>query len=212
MLKWFFRGPFIKYSYKLFIKGAKGLKNIPQGKGFIVVANHTSYLDIIALSVVFQIKKKINIRYLAKKELFTNWLFRRLEGIFHGIPIDRSKNKSEEALQLAIKALKKGKVIGMYPEGERSITGKIQKGKTGAIRLALWSKVPVLPVGIMGAFEIMPKGRIIPKFKKNITLNIGKPIYFNKYYNTTMTKKLLRQQTNKIIKEIAKLSGQRYMK
>lgn len=207
MLKWFFRGPFIKYNYKFFIKRVNGLENIPEKTGFIIAANHSSYLDITVLTAVFLIKKNINIRYLAKKELFTNWLFKKLGVIFQGIPIDRER-KGKEALQQAVKALKKGDVIGMYPEGERSLTGKIQRGKTGAARLALWAKVPVLPVGIKGAFELMPKGKIIPKFKKNIIINIGKPLYFNKYYGK-QNKTIFRKVTVIIMGKIAELLKQR---
>jgi hypothetical protein len=55
----------------------------------------------------------------------------------------------------------------------------------------------------------MPKGTTIPKFKKNVIIKVGKPIYFDKYYKRKITKKLLRQITEIVMKEIAKLSGQR---
>jgi len=209
MIERFFMGPFAKINYNIFIKEVNGLENIPEGEGFIVAANHASYMDIVGLSAAFLSKKSINIRYLAKKELFSIWLFRWLKGIFNGIPVDR-KLKGKKALKQAVEALKKGDVVGIYPEGSRSLTGKIQKGKTGVARLALWAKAPVVPVGIKGSFELMPMGKLIPKIKKNIILNIGKPIYFNKYYNRKITKELLRQLTDKVMEEIAKLSYQRY--
>ena len=209
MLKWFFSGPFLKINYKIFVKDIRGLENIPEGSGFIISSNHSSYLDIILMSAVLTIKKNLVIRYLAKKELFSYWIFRKLQKIFHGIPIDREL-KGKEALRHAIKALKKGDIVGIYPEGGRSLTGKIQRGKTGVARLALWASVPVVPVGIKGAFELMPQGKIIPKFRKNIVLKIGKPMYFKKYSNKPMTKRLLRKITDEIMEEIAMLSGQRY--
>ena len=114
-----------------------------------------------------------------------------------------------EALKWAIKALKDGKVIGIYPEGTRSLTGKLQKAKTGVARLALAAKVPVVPVGLIGMFEILPKGCYIPKFKR-ATINIGNPIYFKKYYNKKINNKILNEITTKIMNEIAKLSNQKY--
>ena len=58
MIKWFFRGPFVKYNYKIFVKRVNGLENIPGKTGFIVAANHTSYLDITVLTAIFSIKKE----------------------------------------------------------------------------------------------------------------------------------------------------------
>jgi 1-acyl-sn-glycerol-3-phosphate acyltransferase len=207
MLEWFFRGPFVKFSYKFFIKRVSGLGNIPKKTGFIVAANHSSYLDIIILTAVFLIKKNMNIRYIAKKELFTNWLFKKFEIIFQPIPVDRG-SKGKEVIQKAIKALKKGDIIGVYPEGKRTLTGKLQKGKTGVARMALAAKVPVVPVGLIGTFELMPKGRIIPKFKKNIIINIGKPIYFRRYYGK-QNKTIYRKVTAIVMGKIAELSKQR---
>ena len=88
----------------------------------------------------------------------------------------------KEALKWAVKALKQGKIIAIHPEGTRSLTGKLQKGKTGVVRLALAAKVPVIPIGLIGTFEILPKGKYIPKLKR-ATMNIGKPMYFGKYYD-----------------------------
>ena len=64
-------------------------------------------------------------------------------------------------------------------------------------------------MGIIGTFQILPKGKKIPKMKK-ATLNFGKPMYFDKYYGKKITKNLLREITNKVMKEIATLSNQRY--
>ena len=105
--------------------------------------------------------------------------------------------------------MKSGKIIAIHPEGTRTLTGKLQQGKTGIARLALAAKAPVLPIGLIGTFEILPKGKHIPKFKK-AAMNIGKLMAFEKYYNKKITKSLLRKITNKIMHEIAKLSNQKY--
>ena len=124
------------------------------------------------------------------------------------VPIDRQAG-GKDVLRWAVNALKKGKIIAIHPEGTRSLTGRLQKAKTGVARLALGSKVPVIPIGLIGTFEILPKGKYIPKLKR-AEMNIGEPIYFDKYYNKRITKKLLREVTNIIMKEIAKLSKQKY--
>ncbi|MBI2208343.1 hypothetical protein HYU50_02505 [Candidatus Woesearchaeota archaeon] len=104
---------------------------------------------------------------------------------------------------------KSSRIIPKERGNHSNLTGKLQKGKTGVARLALWARVPVIPVGIKGTFEILPKGAKIPKLKR-ASFSFGKPMYFDKYYNKPMTKKLLRSVTDSIMREIANLSGQKY--
>jgi 1-acyl-sn-glycerol-3-phosphate acyltransferase len=193
---------------KLWIKEVNGLQNVPKKGAFIVAANHASYMDhfIIMSTLVPYLNKKIH--HLAKKEHFDN-IFKKIWHTYVGaVPLDR-KNGGKEALKWAIKALRKGKIIAIHPEGTRSLTGRLQKGKTGVAQLALIAKVPVIPIGLIGTFEILPKGKYIPKFKK-ATMNIGKPMYFPEYYYKKINKKILREVTNRVMKEIAKLCKQKY--
>ena len=190
------------------IRKVNGLGNVPKDIAFIAAANHASYIDhfVIMCTLIPYLNRKIH--HLAKKEHFDN-IFKKIWHTYAGaVPLDRQA-RGKEALKWAIAALKQGKIIGIHPEGTRSLDGKLQKARTGITRLALAAKVPVVPIGLIGTFEIMPKGKYIPKLKK-ATINIGKPLYFNKYYNKNITKKLLREVTNDIMKEIAKLSHQRY--
>ena len=192
----------------LWIKKINGLENVPQEGRFIIAANHASYMDhfIIMCTLVPHLNKKIH--HLAKKEHFNNILKKTWHGYVGAVPIDRQKG-GKEALQWAIKSLKQGKIIAIHPEGTRSLTGKLQEAKTGVARLALLSKAPVLPIGLVGTYKILPKGKYIPKFSK-ATMNIGKPMYFPDYYGKKINKKMLREVTTKIMKEIAELSKQKY--
>ena len=194
---------------KFWIKEVNGLLNVPKKGTFIVAANHASYMDhfIIMCTLVPFLNRKIH--HLAKKEHFSN----PLKAIWHyyggAVPIDRQSG-GKEALRWAVQALKNGNLIAIHPEGTRTLTGKLQKGRTGVARLALLARVPVIPIGLIGTFEILPKGNCIPKLKK-ATMNIGKPMHFQKYYNKKITKSLLRKITDNIMKEIAKLSKQEYI-
>ena len=198
----------IKPVIDLWVKEVNGMQNVPSGGSFIVAANHESYMDhlIIMCTLVPYLNRKVH--FLSKKEHFSN----PLKSMWHkwagAIPLDRQAG-GKETLIWAIKALKQGKIIAIHPEGTRSLTGKLQKGKTGVARLALAAKVPVVPVGLIGTFELLPKGKYIPKLKR-ATMNIGKPMYFNKYYNKKITKELLRKVTDNIMKEIARLCEQEY--
>ena len=196
---------------KTCIKKVKGLENIPKDKSFILTPNHCSYIEhfLIGSIVIPYLNRKLY--YIAKKEHFDKVSQKMWHKLWMKyvptIPIDR--RKGEKALDDALSYLKKGKIILIYPEGTRSLTGKIQQGRTGVARLALGAKVPVVPLGIKGTFEILPKAKKIPKWKKAI-FNFGRPMYFNEFYNKPITKKILRQITNNIMKEIARLSGQKY--
>lgn len=193
---------------KLWIKKVNGLENVPKKDGFIVAANHSSYMDhmVIGSTIISHLDKKMH--WLAKKEHFETFFQRLWHVYIGGIPLDRQSG-GKEALRFAVKALKKKKIIVIYPEGTRTLTGKIQEARTGVARLALLSKSPVLPIGLIGTFYILPKGKYVPRFKR-ATMNIGKPMYFDKYYKRPITKRLLREVTTKIMKEIARLSNQKY--
>ena len=194
--------------FEIYIKKVKGLENAPKDGNFIVAANHESYLDhlFVVCTLVNYLNKKVH--FLSKKEHFNNPLKAAWHRYAGAIPLDRQAG-GKEALKWAIKALKNGKIIAIHPEGTRTLTGRLLRGKTGIARLVLTAHVPVLPLGIIGTFKILPKGRHIPKFKRG-SINIGKLMYFDKYYNKKINKKILREVTDKIMKEIARLSRQKY--
>ena len=192
----------------LWIKEVNGLDNIPKNGSFIIAANHESYMDHLIIASTFILHLNRKIHFLAKKEHFDNIFKKAWHNYAGAIPLDRQAG-GKEALKWAVQALKKGKIIAIHPEGTRSLTGKLQRGKTGVARLALAAKVPILPVGLIGTFEILPKGKYMPKLRK-ATMNIVKPIYFDKYYNRRITKKMLREITTTMMKEIARLCKQEY--
>ncbi|MBI2140087.1 1-acyl-sn-glycerol-3-phosphate acyltransferase [Candidatus Woesearchaeota archaeon] len=185
-----------------------GIENIPQEGNFIIAANHESYLDHFIISTLFLRRLNKHIYFLAKKELFDTWLKKKFHTWADAIPIDRQSG-GQEGLQWAEKALREGKIIAMHPEGTRSLTGALQRGKTGAARLALATDAPVLPVGISGSFEVLPKGKIIPKAGK-IHIRIGKLMAFPEYSGMQNDKKAIRTVTTSIMKAIGELAGERY--
>ncbi|MEK6943204.1 MAG: lysophospholipid acyltransferase family protein [Nanoarchaeota archaeon] len=190
--------------FNMWVKEIRGIENLPK-TAYIIAANHASYMDhpIIVCNVVKHQNRKVH--FLSKKEHFDNPLKAMWHTYAGAIPLDREK-KGKKALRLAIKTLKDGKIIAIHPEGTRSLTGKLIGAKTGVARLALLSGVPVVPIGLIGTFEILPKGKYIPKMKK-ATMNIGKPMQFS---NKNINRKNLRDITTKIMEEIAKLSNQKY--
>lgn len=188
----------------LFIKQIKGLENIPKG-GCIITSNHVSYLDPPIIGSIVAENQKTKIHYVAKRELFKPFFLGALHRYYEAIPLDRIK-RDKSWIKTAKKYLKKGHVIGIFPEGERSADNKLGKGKTGVIRLALAAKVLIVPIGIIGTFDLWPRNKKFPRIKRIVKINIGKPLYYNKYYSRKVTKSLLRRLTDDLMREIGKLT------
>lgn len=199
-------------NYSIFIRNVKGIGNLPHSTGYIIAANHTSYLDVWALVIVIYHHIQKYIRFLAHKDLKKDPYILLLTSLFRTDEIlpfyIGEKSLSKKMFSKIVTILTNKGIIGIFPEGERSADGKIKKGKTGAVRMAIASRTPIIPVGIKGAFELMPIERKFPKIRKNIAVNIGKPMYFDKYYYRILKKPILRRLTNNLMREITKLSGQ----
>jgi 1-acyl-sn-glycerol-3-phosphate acyltransferase len=183
-------------------------ENIPK-KGVVFCANHASYLDHFLIGGYVARIVDSDLHYLAKKEHFDGFLSRKWHEGLKAIPINRRAG-GKEAFESAQKALEEGRCIMMYPEGTRTLTGKINKGKLGAARLILTARVPAVPVGITNTFNILPKGKTFPRLGKKVDIRIGDPMYFNEYYGRQDEREVLRAVTTAIMKEIARLSEQSY--
>jgi len=198
----------------LWIKKINGLNNLPKDKPFIFAGNHGSFLDDLILPVVIipHINKLAHI--YCNDSFFKNPISGSFIRWGRVIPIRVYKSKDQkkinkEAFRLAKNYLKKGEPVGIFPEGHRSKDGKLQKARSGVAALALKAKVPVIPIGTIGTFKIWPKGIPLPNLNK-CTVNIGKPIYFDKFYGKENNQKILKDITTVIMKKIAKLNKQKY--
>jgi 1-acyl-sn-glycerol-3-phosphate acyltransferase len=157
------------------------------------------------------------VTFLAKSEYFTG---RGLKGLisrafFRGvgqIPVDRSGGEaSERALVTGLRVLGDGRLLGIYPEGTRTPDGRLYRGKTGVARLALESGAPVIPTAMMGTFELMPSGRLLPRFRVRPGVKFGKPLDFSRYAGLESDRLVLRAVTDEIMYALMELSGQEYV-
>jgi len=150
-----------------------GLENIPKEGSLIVAANHTSNLDPVILGAAFN--RKMN--FIAKKEVFNNFIGNFVCKRLNAFPVDRKKIDIK-ALKHALNVLQNKEVLGIFPEGTRSIDGELKDFKLGIIRMAMKTDAPILPVGIDGAHQIFPRGKIIPAFfKHKIVVRYGSVQY-----------------------------------
>lgn len=177
LLSWFckiFLAPLVKITL---IKEVRGKENLPQ-ENFILATNHESHLDEIANSYVCVPRR---FRFIGQTDnykgfnKFLLYVIYFLGGVIH---LNRkSKQSKRKAVQEAIESLKSGDIVIIYPEGTRTRTGKLGKGKWGISKIFLQTGVPILPAAISGTFEILPPGGKL-KIKRIIKINIGKPLYF----------------------------------
>ncbi len=151
-----------------------GVENIPQKGGCLLVANHASFLDPFVMGTYMprQVHFLMYARYFFSP-LF-HWYCKRTECI----PLKKD-GRDISALKQALRLLRSGEMIGIFPEGERSVTGKLGSGAPGVALIALKADVPILPVGIVGTYEAFPRGARFPRLRSPITVRYGKPFQIN---------------------------------
>ncbi|GAA3802244.1 lysophospholipid acyltransferase family protein [Sphaerisporangium flaviroseum] len=213
MFYWVVKAILAPFLHLVFRPWTEGTEHVPRQGPAILAGNHLSFADHFFGALPLP-RKVIS---LGKAEYFTG---RGIKGMlsrafFTGVgtvPIDRSGGKaSEAALRTGLRILREGHVLGIYPEGTRSPDGRLYKGKTGVARLALESRVPVIPWAMISTFEMMPPGRKFPKLGIRPGVKYGKPLDFSRYYGMEEDRLVLRAVTDEIMYALMELSGQEYV-
>jgi len=189
----------------------EGIENVPKKGAAILAANHVSFLDSFFIPLVVRFRR---VTYLAKADYFKTWKTSWFFKMAGQIPIEREGGeKSETALNTALKVLKEGNLLGIYPEGTRSPNGKLHRGRTGVARLALAADVPILPVGLVGTEDVMPKEAKMPRLfgRPKVVVKIGRPLDFSRFADRDRDRFVLRSMTDELMYEIMQLSGQEYV-
>jgi 1-acyl-sn-glycerol-3-phosphate acyltransferase len=205
VLKNLLLGPLLRLIYR---PRARGIGNIPRTGGFILAANHLSFVD----SLFMPLACPRPVVFLGKADYFESWRTRWFFRAVSVIPVRRQGGGAGEAAILAgIEALKEGRAVGIYPEGTRSPDGRLYRGKTGVARMALEARVPVIPVSIRGTREVMPIDAKVPRMSGKVVVEFGKPLVFDRYQDSPRDRFVLRSVTDEIMYEIMMLSGQEYV-
>lgn len=157
----------------------KGDHNIPREGGAILAMNHIGYLDF-ALIGTAALPVKRYVRFMAKKEIFENKIAGPLMRGMHHISVDRSSGSA--SFVAALRALKSGEIVGIFPEGTISVSFELKEFKSGAVRLAMGAGVPVIPAVVWGSQRIWTKKvkRDLKRNKYPISVSFGEPLYFTK--------------------------------
>ncbi|MDT0441127.1 lysophospholipid acyltransferase family protein [Streptomyces johnsoniae] len=194
----------------LFNRDWRGMEHIPAEGGFITAVNHNSYLDPLSYAH-FQYNTGRVPRFLAKVALFHTGVVGRFMRGTGQIPVYRNSSDAADAFRAAVEAVHRGECVAFYPEGTLTRDPGLwpMEGKTGAARVALLTRAPVIPVAQWGAHEVMPpyagsrRLRLFPR--KTLVVVAGPPVDLGKFYGIEPTTEVLRDVTDTIMDAITAL-------
>jgi 1-acyl-sn-glycerol-3-phosphate acyltransferase len=194
----------------LFKRDWRGMEHIPADGGFITAINHNSYLDPLSYAH-FQYNSGRVPRFLAKAALFRSPFVGMMLRGTQQIPVYRETTNAFDAFRVAVEAIERGECVAFYPEGTLTRDPDMwpMAGKTGAARVALMTKTPVIPVAQWGANEAVPpyakanKLRLFPR--KTLKVLAGPPVDLSRFYGLEPTPEVLREGTEAIMAAIIAL-------
>jgi 1-acyl-sn-glycerol-3-phosphate acyltransferase len=186
-------------------------EKIPQAGPAIFCSNHVSYIDALVLAH-YLFENGRAARFIGKESVFkipiVGWVLYKAEQI----PVKRQSDSAAIALAQAIAALKMGHAIAIYPEGTLTRDPDLwpMTGKTGAVRLALASGAPLIPIAQWGDHKILaPYSKILKIFPaKPITLKCGDPIDLSKWQGKADDPEAVEAATNFVMTNLAKMVGE----
>jgi len=191
----------LRVAFDMFFRGeVVGVDNLPRRGGFLLAANHASYIDPPMIGC--QISRQI--AYFARKTLWKGGISSWWLDSVGTIPVDRDGGQDVSAIKRVLKALKEERGLILFPEGTRTPDGNLQPAKAGVGFIACKTQVPVVPVRIFGSFEAFGKGRKL-RLGTPVTVVFGKPMPPSVYDDPKAGKERAQRASERIMAEIAKL-------
>jgi 1-acyl-sn-glycerol-3-phosphate acyltransferase len=152
-----------------------GTEHVPRDGGAVLVSNHISYLDFVFCGLAALPAGRL-VRFMAKESVFRHKVSGPLMRAMKHIPVDRARGL--QAYDEALRALRSGEVVGVFPEATISQSFTLKSFKSGAARLAQEAGVPLLPMALWGTQRMWTKGhaRALGRHRFPITLRVGQPL------------------------------------
>jgi 1-acyl-sn-glycerol-3-phosphate acyltransferase len=187
-----------------------GRRNVPKSGAVLLASNHLSFID----SVVITLVAPRSVSFLAKAEYFTGrgfrgWISRAFFTGIGAIPVVRGAGSAaQDALDSGLRVLEHGDAFAIYPEGTRSLDGRLYRGRTGVAWLALTSGAVVIPVALTGTQELQPVGARLPRIRP-VTVEFGAPLDLSSH-GSADSGRARRRATDEIMAAIQRMSGQEF--
>lgn len=178
----------------------RGREHVPDAGGVLLAANHFSWADPILVGAAIHRPA----HYLAKEAVFRNPVAAQFFYAMGQIKVNRDVGGNEDAVATAVRWIRDGHVIGVFPEGTRSRPGQVRRGKTGVARMAAMSGTPVTPIAV-DTQEFWPRGRGLPKLGAKVYLNIGEPMRFDLKPSDAEDRARMREVTDDVMDRIRTL-------
>jgi 1-acyl-sn-glycerol-3-phosphate acyltransferase len=152
----------------------RGSEHVPTTGGAIICSNHVSFFDFTFLGLAALPQHRM-VRFMAKSAVFDHWFAGRFMRAMQHIPVDRRAGAA--AFEAAVRALKDGEVVGVFPEATISTSFTVKDLKAGAARMAAQSGVPIIPAAVWGGHRVATKGHKVD-LRRNVavTVILGEPI------------------------------------
>jgi 1-acyl-sn-glycerol-3-phosphate acyltransferase len=193
----------------LFRVEPKGIEKLPRHGSYILVANHVTNMDALAMAYLVYVQLKRAPHFLAKEGLFRVPVIGAILRAAGQIPVYRSGHRNDTPLKAAHAYLEAGHTIAIFPEGTLTRSPELwpMRGKSGAIRLALETGVPVYPVGQWGSEQVLPQygSKFRPGFWKPVRVLIGDEIDLNNFRKRQLNPDELNQATKIVMQAITEL-------
>lgn len=152
----------------------RGLENLPEKGPYLLCSNHQSYIDPLLMAAVLPWTVFRDTFAVGTSEIFGQGFMRRLAGWLRTVVLDPDANLVP-AMRAGAYGLRQGRVLILYPEGERTNTGNLTVFRKGAAILSIHEQAPIVPIAIDGFYEAWPRHKKLPKFA-DLKLVFGKPI------------------------------------
>ncbi len=184
-----------------------GLDRMPASGAFIISPNHQSYLDPLFVSGVLPYHVWRQLFYVGAVEYFETPFTRWVARTINLVPVDADSNLVP-AMKAGAFGLAHGKVLVLFPEGERSIDGTVKKFKKGSPILAQHLGVPVVPVAIKGVYELWPRNRpfnwrlTLPFSGHRVHVEFGEPVTFAEKANYAESTATLRETVDRMWRQL----------
>ena len=152
----------------------RGSEHVPTNGGAIICSNHVSFFDFTFLGLGALPQRRL-VRFMAKAAVFDHWFAGRFMRAMQHIPVDRKAGAA--AFEAAVRSLKDGEVVGVFPEATISTSFTVKELKAGVARMAIDAGVPIVPAAVWGGHRVATKGHKV-QLRRGVpvTVLLGEPI------------------------------------